>query len=346
MTTRTDAMGRMRMPAASPRRIARLAAMALVLALAGTVLPGCPQGRKAPSVAPAPAAEQRVPVATLASQLRLQVIRSSSQCATLGDRYNSVMLMGPPRPALMVNGRRLGPVPRITVSRGQLEVPGSLAAAIRPYLRGAPTPPVVDPPGGPGQPPVQTPHAPREVRGSVVLDAGHGGHDPGTADRRRGGIVEKDVNLDVVLRVRERLVARGVRVTLVRDRDVFVELDDRVAMSNRLRPDLFVSVHVNHAENRTARGFMVYVYNEASAASVRAGTTMASALRSAGIPMWGKGLFRGNLKVTRETNAPAMLVEVGFASHPIEAVSLASPAYRQRIAEGIASGILQHLGSR
>ncbi len=105
-----------------------------------------------------------------------------------------------------------------------------------------------------------------EARGSgrplVVIDAGHGGKDPG-AYSAATGFYEKDVNLAVSRAIRDELVASGrVRVAMTRDDDVFVSLPGRVALARRLGADLFVAVHADSAPNPSARGATIYTLSE------------------------------------------------------------------------------------
>jgi N-acetylmuramoyl-L-alanine amidase len=94
----------------------------------------------------------------------------------------------------------------------------------------------------------------------VVIDAGHGGFDPGAG---QGSLKEKSVALQVALAVRDRLVeGGGVRVALTRDTDRFIALADRPDIARRLGADLFISIHADSAENDTARGASVYVLSE------------------------------------------------------------------------------------
>ena len=94
----------------------------------------------------------------------------------------------------------------------------------------------------------------------VVIDAGHGGFDPGAGAE---SIREKDVALAVALAIRDRLLAGGgVRVALTRDADRFIALPDRPDIARRLNADLFVSIHADSAENDQARGASVYVLSE------------------------------------------------------------------------------------
>src|SRR6185503_645378 len=94
----------------------------------------------------------------------------------------------------------------------------------------------------------------------IVIDAGHGGHDPGTIGH--GGLQEKDLVLDVALRV-ERLVKAelGAEVLLTRGTDVFIPLEERTAIANARGADLFLSIHANSSRSRSARGVETYFLN-------------------------------------------------------------------------------------
>lgn len=95
----------------------------------------------------------------------------------------------------------------------------------------------------------------------IVVDAGHGGHDPGAVGP--GGLYEKDVVLDIALKVRDMMIREypSYEVILTRDKDVFIPLDERAAIANKSNADLFVSIHANASTNRHARGMETYLLN-------------------------------------------------------------------------------------
>lgn len=96
----------------------------------------------------------------------------------------------------------------------------------------------------------------------VVLDAGHGGHDPGAVSPH-GGQREKDVTLAIARIIRAELLKTGrIRVALVRDSDTFLVLQDRYGLARKMRADLFISVHADSAPNREASGGTVYTLSE------------------------------------------------------------------------------------
>lgn len=107
----------------------------------------------------------------------------------------------------------------------------------------------------------ESPVEPGAVRKRIVIDPGHGGEDPGAVGYR--GLYEKDVVLDIALKVRDLLKTQFPHydVLLTRDRDVFIPLQDRTAYANRHKADLFVSIHANASPRRQARGIETYLLN-------------------------------------------------------------------------------------
>lgn len=116
-----------------------------------------------------------------------------------------------------------------------------------------------------GLPPVEGP--PDASRPLVVIDAGHGGHDPGASGQ--GGEREKDLTLLLARSVRDALLAQGrVRVALTRDTDRFLVLEERADIARRLGADLFISVHADAAQSDAARGATVYTLSDKASDSV------------------------------------------------------------------------------
>src|SRR6516162_7214164 len=168
---------------------------------------------------------------------------------------------------------------------------------------------------------------------TVVIDAGHGGHDRGGIPGQR--VSEKDMTLDVARRLRSVLAASGYRVVMTRDSDVFVPLGTRTAIANSNRNAIFVSVHFNSAPRSSAGGIETYFYNRDSLA-------LASAIHhyvAGGAPSENRGVRRRGYFVLRRTNIPAVLVECGFLTSPTEAAYVQNASYRQKLAEEIAAGV-------
>ena len=168
---------------------------------------------------------------------------------------------------------------------------------------------------------------------TVVIDAGHGGHDRGGIPGQR--IAEKDMTLDVAQRLRNVLAASGYRVVMTRDSDVFVPLGTRVAIANSYRNAIFVCVHFNATKRMGASGIETYFYSRDS-------LPLASAIHHfvvGGAPSASRGVRRRGYYVLRKTSIPAVLVECGFLTNPTEAAYAQTASYRQKLAEEIAAGV-------
>ena len=177
--------------------------------------------------------------------------------------------------------------------------------------------------------------APQGPRSSatVVIDAGHGGHDRGGIAGQR--VDEKTMNLDVAQRLKAVLQSSGYRVVMTRDSDVFIPLGTRVAIANSYRGAIFVCVHFNATPRRSASGIETYFYSSQS-------LPLASAIHyyvAGGAPSANRGVRRRGFYVLRRTTIPSVLVECGFLTNPAEAQYALSSAYRQKLALEIAHGI-------
>jgi len=168
---------------------------------------------------------------------------------------------------------------------------------------------------------------------TVVIDAGHGGHDRGGIPGQR--VAEKVMTLDVAQRLRNVLQASGYNVVMTRDSDVFVPLGTRVAIANSYRNAIFVCVHFNATNRSGASGIETYFYSRDS-------LPLASAIHHfvvGGAPSGNRGVRRRGYYVLRKTSIPAVLVECGFLTNPTEAAYAQTASYRQKLAEEIAAGV-------
>ena len=197
----------------------------------------------------------------------------------------------------------------------------------------------------PSGPPPSAEGLPQVPRGRfrVVIDPGHGGPDPGAVGI--GGLRETDVVLDVSLQLARLLQARGVQVLLTRTTEVDVDLPPRVTLANSSGADVFVSVHANalSMERPDVNGIETFYFAGGRSQSLAEAIQQQLMAISPGTP--DRGARPGRFFVIRRTVMPSALVEMGFVTGEVDAPRLADPAYRRRLAQAVAAGILNYLGA-
>ncbi|RKD21635.1 N-acetylmuramoyl-L-alanine amidase [Caminicella sporogenes DSM 14501] len=176
----------------------------------------------------------------------------------------------------------------------------------------------------------------------VVIDPGHGGKDPGAMSPNLR-IKEKDVVLDVSLKLKKLLETEGFKVYMTRQDDNYIGLYDRATIANELGADVFVSIHANAHSKRSIEGVQVlyYPYDEH-----RDNKTFAKIMRDSlvkGLGALDRGIIqRPKLVVPRETKMPAVLVELGFLTNPKEEKLLSTSEYRMKCAKATFNGIVKY----
>lgn len=195
---------------------------------------------------------------------------------------------------------------------------------------------------------------------SVCLDPGHGGKDPGY---RVGTNQEKKFTLLLAQEVRDQLTRAGLKATLTRTTDTFIELPTRPELAKRRSADLFVSLHFNAFPQTSVRGTEVYCLTPAGASSTNArgegggagwfagnrqneknmflAYQMQKALTKS-LAVEDRGLKRARYAVLRDAAMPAVLIEGGFMSNPVEGRRIFDPAYRRQMARAIVEGVLAY----
>lgn len=175
---------------------------------------------------------------------------------------------------------------------------------------------------------------------TVVLDAGHGGHDSGA--RAHKGSHEKVLALDTSKRVARILRQNGLRVIETRTADYFLPLDNRVAVSNRTRNAVFVSLHYNWARRSRASGVETFFCSPRSsrlAANIQREILRPYRTNNRGVKMRPFYVLKNNRR-------PSVLVELGFLSNPSENATVQKSHIRQKLAEAVARGILAEKNGR
>ncbi len=235
--------------------------------------------------------------------------------------------------------------------------------------------------------PLPTPPQPSQPRAksfkTIVIDPGHGGKDPGARGQR--GTEEKDITLKVALKLRDLLIRQpGVRVLMTRERDQFVELEDRAKFANGQEADLFVSIHVNSHPQRSVKGIEVYHFGEAKdqRALEVAARENGTPLNSTGVgweylvadlltakkieeslelawtakeamvtnlndhyTLVDHGVKTAPFYVLRFTSMPSILAEIAYISNSDEEDLLRTNRFTTRVAEALMEGVKSFLAS-
>jgi len=178
---------------------------------------------------------------------------------------------------------------------------------------------------------------------TIVIDPGHGGKDigaPAIFGPPPEGPYEKDIVLDIGMRLARLLEAEGATVRMTRDDDTYVALQERAAMANRLKADALVSIHCNSCDSpNTLCGTSVYYDHSHS-------LEFASLVQRQLIASLGtedKGVRNANFAVIRRANVPGILVETAFINHDRDRERLIHPNFRERAARAILRGLIEYL---
>lgn len=235
----------------------------------------------------------------------------------------------------------------------------------------------------PSPPAIQPVAPPAKGYKTIVIDPGHGGKDSGARGLRQ--TEEKDITLKVGLRLRELLSRQqGVRVLMTRDRDVFVELEERAKFANSNGADLFVSIHVNSHPSRSVKGIEIYHFGEAkdqralevaarengtplnstgvgweylvadllTTKKIEASLELAWTAKEAMVAHMNghyavndHGVKTAPFYVLRFTSMPSILAEIAYISNPAEEDLLRKPAFVRDVAESLFQGVKSFLAN-
>ncbi len=172
----------------------------------------------------------------------------------------------------------------------------------------------------------------------IVIDPGHGGSDPGA---NRNNVLEKNLTLDIANLVVKKLKNQGALVYMTRNDDTFVSLSDRTDFSNERKPDLFVSIHINACENEEVHGIETHYYKDDSLDFAK---QIHKAIISK-IAEKDRGILKSRFYVIRNTEAPSVLLELGFISNKEERDLMQTKERQDAFAEAITEGIINYLNT-
>lgn len=309
--------------------------------------------------------------------------------AAMISTASPVLADAQPQSRLMLDMATLGVAGVESVSRREDAAPQPgfrvpvVHAAKPPRSRYSITIPLDPPQPGPPRPRIFG----RSDRPLVVIDAGHGGHDPG-ALATTGGMREKDITLSVAKAIRDELLRGGrVRVALTRDDDRFLILQERAEIARGLKADLFISVHADAAPVPEASGATVYTLSEvasdrkaaqlaarenkadiinginlsgetsdissilidlAQRETMNASARFASLLRREGTAMGFRADYHkmAGFAVLKAPDTPAILLEVGYITNPMDVARITSAEGKSAIATGIRRAVDVHFARR
>jgi N-acetylmuramoyl-L-alanine amidase len=190
------------------------------------------------------------------------------------------------------------------------------------------------PPAAAAPKPKAKPH--KSTKGQIVIDAGHGGAEPGAL---RAGIYEKNITIEIARKVKRNLERAGISVVMTREADESVSLKERTVITNTVMPDAFVSIHVNSSESSQPNGLETYYYTPQSKELAQDVHKKLNAYISAP----DRGIRTARFYVIRNTEVPAILTEIGYISNNGERAELLTESRQDATAKAIAEGIINFL---
>ncbi len=174
------------------------------------------------------------------------------------------------------------------------------------------------------------------LRGKIVIDAGHGGYDPGA---EVNGIFEKDIVYDIAKRLAKKLQSAGVQTVFTRKGDKTVSLKERTDITNKEKPDAFVSLHINSSTDKKIKGIETHWYTKQSEGlAFQIQQELVKYVKSP-----DRGIKNSMFYVIHHTEVPAILVEIGFMSNPAERYKLLSAKRKDQTAKAISAGLFKYL---
>ena len=189
----------------------------------------------------------------------------------------------------------------------------------------------------------------------IVIDAGHGGNDPGKVSSE--GIKEKDINLSIALKLKEELEKRGARVILTRDCDKCLadegttnkkksDMINRMEIVNNSKATLLISIHQNSYSDVNVKGAQVFYYGGSGESKKIAESIQKMVKKEVDVDNNRVAKADNNYYILRKSVCPAVIVECGFLSNPEEAGKLTDEEYQQRMASAIAKAVIGNINKK
>ena len=185
----------------------------------------------------------------------------------------------------------------------------------------------------------------QNLRGRIiVVDAGHGGRDPGCGEVGYSRLPEKTLVLAIAKDIEAQLKVYGAKVIMTRTADYFVPLDDRAEIADKYKADLLLSIHIDSCPKGYVSGPTVYIANRACYHSHKVANSIHSSFVTAGIG--SKGIRPADFRVLVKHSQPAVLVECGYLTNSKDAQKLNNRWYQKEIAKLISNGVILALGEK
>ena len=173
----------------------------------------------------------------------------------------------------------------------------------------------------------------------IILDAGHGGKDPGA---NNSDAIEKEITLSIAKMTQEILEDAGYKVKMIREEDCFVELTERPEIANRKNAKVFVSIHCNSSEDGEGKGIETFYTEQKGEVDENLATQLHEAIIKY-TEADDRGVKTADYTVLVRTKMPAVLIETGFLTNSTECELLTDEDYQRKLSEGIAEGIILYL---
>jgi N-acetylmuramoyl-L-alanine amidase len=183
----------------------------------------------------------------------------------------------------------------------------------------------------------------KEFSNLIVIDAGHGGFDPGAIGP--SGLEEKEVNLAIARKVNDGLKNSGYNVVMTRKKDKFISLTSRVKMAKEKDAGIFLSIHINASNKSYTQGTETFVAKDGSSKDMELAEIVQAGLIES-LKLENRGVRKDNFYVIRNTPMPSILVELAFISNPHEESLLSNDLFREKAANSIIEGLIKYLKNK
>lgn len=170
---------------------------------------------------------------------------------------------------------------------------------------------------------------------TVIIDVGHGGHDYGNHENGKN---EKDITLNIALKVKQFAQNSNINIVLTRESDAYISLKDRVEFINSKKPNYMISLHANGYKNEETRGFEIFVNNNKEQGDTS--TALAELISNdLAQTLPNRGVKESNFYILKHTECPAIMLELGFLTNPKDSKYLNSGKGQDEIAKAIFKSI-------